>query len=274
MYRFSIGFWFFILLLSSCVPNKKLLYFQKDDLKKKHPTDSILRSYSLHDFEYKIQTNDLISVRYQTLTTEVFDFLGDKAQSISGSTTTAAGGGGSMGGGGGVNILLMGDLVDNKGEIPMPVVGKVKVAGLTIFQIQDTIQKIANKYLEGPTVRVRLLNYRATILGEVLAEGHIVFNNNRVSLPEAIGMAGGLGELADRTRVKIIRQQGAKAEVNYVNLLKEDFIHSPFYYVHQNDVIVVPPLRQRPFRKYFTQNVSIIVASISLLLVIISLTKK
>src|SRR5258708_19383888 len=112
------------------------------------------------------------------------------------------------------------------------------------------------------------------MVGEWKKGGEVVFGNNRVSLAEAIAMVGGLGDLADRSNIKIIRQNGSKAEVHYVNLLQEDFLNSPFYYVHQNDLIIVPPLRQRPYRLYFGQNVSLILSSISLLLLIITLNRK
>jgi len=170
--------------------------------------------------------------------------------------------------------LLMGELVDERGEIPMPVVGKVKVAGLSVFQVQDTLQKIADRYLDAPIVKVRLLNYRVTVLGEVLKEGSIMLNNNRVSLPEAIGLSGGLNDFADRSNVKILRQVNSKVEVHYVNLLSEDFLNSPYYYVHQNDVIIVPPLRQRPYRLYFGQNLALVLSAVSILLLVITLNRK
>ncbi|GHN02888.1 sugar transporter [Cytophagales bacterium WSM2-2] len=250
-------------VFSSCVPNRKFLYLQKNDLaKKKSPTDTITRTYDLEPFEYRIQANDIISVRYQSLTQKEFDFLAQQSQQNAGANVATSG------------VLLLGELVDHRGEIPMPVVGKVKVSGLTVFQVQDTLQKLANLYLEGPVVKVRLLNYRFTILGEVVKEGAITFGNNRVSLPEAIGLAGGLHELADRSNIKIIRQNGNKVEVHYVNLLDENFFKSPFYYVHQNDIVIVPPLRQRPYRMYFGQNLSLILSSVSVLLLIITLNKK
>lgn len=255
-----------LFLFASCVTNKKFLYLQnKGDLSKKNnPPDTSVREYTLEDFSYKLQTNDIISVRYQSLTAKEFDFFATQNQQNN--SGVAAGSAG--------NFLLVGELVDEKGEIPVPVIGKVKVQGLTVFQAQDTIQKLANRYLESPIVKVRLLNYRATILGEVTKEGSINFGNNRVSLMEAIGLAGGLNDLADRSNIKLVRQNGSKTEVHYVNILKEDFLTSPYYYVHQNDMIIVPPLRQRPFRMYFGQNFSLVLSSVSFLLVIISLAKK
>lgn len=251
---------FVLLAFSACVPNRKFLYLQKKgDLDKKvnHP-DTAVRHYDLVDFNYKVQTNDIISVRYQSLTAKEFDFLGQSQPQSS----LNSGQGGNFG------ALLIGELVDENGQIPIPVLGKVKVSGLTVFQIQDTIQKLANVYLEAPIVKVRLLNYRATFLGEVNKEGSVTFGNNRVSLMEAIGLAGGLTDLADRSNIKLVRQTGSKTEVHFINLLKEDFISSPYYYVYQNDLIIVPPLRQRPYRLYFTQNINLILSSISLLLVI------
>lgn len=250
-----------VVVFTSCVPNRKIIYLQKKGggETESQPKDTVVRSFDLKRFDYKIQTNDIISVRYQSLTEKGFDFS-EQQQS-----TVAGGVGGA---------LLRGDLVDERGEIPVQVVGKVKVAGLTIFQAQDTLQKLANRFLESTIVKVRLLNYRATVLGQVSKEGTITFQENRVSLMEAIGLAGGLGELADRSNVKIVRQVNSKTEVFYVDLLKEDFMTSPFYYVHQNDLIIVPPLKQRPLKMYFNQNVSIVLSAVSLLVLIVTLTRK
>jgi polysaccharide export outer membrane protein len=258
MMRYIVLLAFAILFLGSCVTNKKVTFMQKDDVNKKDlPKDSVMREYELPSFDYKIQPNDIIGVRFQSLTPEEFDFFSNTP--VQGNISTGG--------------LLLGELVDDNGEINYPVIGKVKVAGMTIFEAQDTLQAIADQYLDSPVVKVRLLNYRITFLGEVNGEGIVALPNNRVNFMEAIGHAGGFTDLADRKNVKLVRQQGGKTEVIYLNLLEEDIMTSPYYYVHQNDIVIVPALRQRPYRRYFGQNLGLFVSSLSLLLLIYNLSQ-
>ncbi len=260
---FRLLFFLFIAFAAaSCVTNRKYQMMQKNDVNKQNMTaDSVMRNYNVEKFDYKVQTNDILSVRYESLSPKEYDFLSSQTSSAGNSNAFVGG------------ALLLGDIVDDNGEIPFPLVGKVKVAGETVFQIQDKLQKLAEGYLESPIVRVRLLNYRATFLGEVNREGVIPINNNRVSMLEAIGLAGGLTDLADKTSLKLIRQAGDHTEVAYINVQDENFINSPYYYIYQNDVLVVPALKQRPYRKYFGQNLALILSSVSLLILVLSYTK-
>lgn len=260
MTRIWLSFGGILVLISACVSNKKVTLLQKNDLHVTSlPVDSIVRTYEIDSFQYRIQTNDMLSVRFESITPEKYDFLGNQEQ---GNINMSAG-----------NALLIGELVDEQGEIPFPVLGKVKVSGLTVFEIQEKLQKVASAYLESPAVKVRLINFRITLLGEVAKEGTVILNNNRVTMLEAIGLAGGLGELADRANIKLIRQKGNVTDVQYINLLDENFVKSPYYYVYQNDVVIVPALKQRPFRKYFGPNLALVVSSLSLLLLAFNLSK-
>src|SRR5258706_552203 len=230
-----------LIFLGSCVTNKKITLLQKEDLKTKNlPKDQVIRTYAVDTFHYKVQANDILSVRFESITDKQYNFFSTQTQ---GQQQVGIAG-----------ALMMGELVDENGDIPFPVVGKINVSGLTVFQIQDKLQTIASQYLESPIVKVRLLNYRITVLGEVRTEHSITLTNNRVSMIEAIGLAGGFGDLADRSNVKLIRQKGGKVDIQYIDLLDENFITSPYYYVYQNDVLIVRPLRQRPFRNYFGTN--------------------
>lgn len=265
--RYLLVFLLSTAFLVSCVSNKKVTLLQKNDVDRKMlPIDSIVRSYAIDTFVYKIQSNDIVSVRFESLTSKEFDFFNPP------SAQSAAALGGNLAGGG---ALLLGDLVDEHGEIPIPLIGKFKIEGLTIFEAQEKLRAIATNYgIKSPIVRVRLLNYRITLLGEVNKEGTILLSTNRVSLLEAIGFAGGLGELADRSKVKLIRQTGNKTEVIYLNLLEEDFFKSPYYYTYQNDILIVPALKQRSYRKYFGQNLAVFLSTVSILVLTLSLLKK
>lgn len=250
------------IFLSSCIPNKKVVYLQHDDLNKNLVKDSVVRSYPIKPFEYLIQPQDALYIRFEnTGKDDEFNFLSTDQQ---GNTNFNNSG----------TATLNSDLVDEHGEVSFPVVGKIKVAGLTVFQVQDTLQAMADRYFnESIKVRVRLVNFRFSVIGEVVQEGQITSFNNRVTLTEAVALAGGMGELADRSNIKVIRMKNGASEVGYVNLLDENVISSPYYYINQNDVLIVPPLKQRPFRKYFGQNLSLFVSSLSVLLLVINLSQ-
>jgi polysaccharide biosynthesis/export protein len=245
-------------LFTSCVSNYKYQIMQKGDVNRSGiKTDSIARSYKLREFEYKIQTNDVLSIKFESLTPKEFDAFGKNDAQINNLSSDRG-------------AFIIGDLVDDNGEVPFPIIGKVKVVGKTIFEIQELLQELANKYLDSPIVKVRMLNYRITFLGEVKQEGTVGLANNRVSMIEALAISGGFSDLADRSQVKLIRQNGNKSEVIYLNFLEEHFLESPYYYVHQNDVIIVPALKQRPFRNYFNNNFSILLSAITIFAVIYS----
>ena len=238
------------------------MYLQQDDLKgrKQIPKDSILRSRTMQIEEYRIQPLDNLSIQFESLTGEEFDFFSKTSPQL------------RTGGNLGTSAALTGVLVDVNGEIEYPVVGKIKVSGMTIFEAQQKLKEIASQYLEDVVVRVRMLNFRYTVLGEVNGEKTVISPTTRLTFIEAVADAGGLTELADRSHVKVLRQAGSETQVFYVNLLEEGFIESRYYFVQQNDVIIVPPLRQRTFKRYFTANLGLLTTTLSAVFFILTIT--
>lgn len=254
-----------LLSLAACVPNKKLVYLQNEDLHKKDVVlDSVVRTRPLSIREYRIQPLDILAIRIESLTDEDFDFVSKLYPNVQQQSS----------GGNAANQQINSFLVDNNGDIEFPVTGKVHLAGLSLFEATNKLQESFKTFLKDPVVRVRLLNFRFTVLGEVLLENQVVSANTRVTIMEAIGLAGGLTDLADRSKIKIVRQRGDHTEVVYLNLLDERLIESEYYYVAQNDLIIVPALKQRPFRKYWLENVTLILSTLTLVILTVTLVQK
>src|ERR1051325_6605766 len=140
-----------LVCVSSCVTNRKYQLMQKNDVHVEMPKDTVLRQYSVESFDYKLQPFDVIMVRFESLTPTEFDFL-NKGLSQAASINPAA-------------MAYFGEMINNSGDIQYPVIGKVHVAGLNIFQVQEQLQALANQFLDSPKVTVRLVNFRVTFLG-------------------------------------------------------------------------------------------------------------
>ena len=251
-----------VLVISSCVPTKKYVILQKDDLNKKDlPVDSIMRSYNLQLSNYKIQPQDQLSVNVETLTPDEYNFIKEL-------NPMQGGAGGRLIGG----MMAVGYFVDNEGMVEFPVLGRVKLAGLSVFEAEAKMREVLAPYLRDPVVRIRLLNFRFTFVGEMYAQ--VTSFNPRITLLEAIALAGGLPEFANRENIKIIRQRGDEADVLYVNLLDESFVSSPYMYLQQNDIIVVSTLKQKQTLKYLTQNMSLILSLTTFVLFFITLANQ
>ena len=133
----------------------------------------------------------------------------------------------------------LGYLVDSTGTIEMPLVGKVNVTGMNLAQAGDTIKTRLLNYLKEPTVNVRYLNHKFTVIGEVNRPSVINLLDDHTSLPEALGMVGDLTIYGMRKNVMLIRTEKDKREVVRIDLTNRDFFNSPYYYLRNNDVIYV-----------------------------------
>ena len=211
----------FIMSLTSCATKKDLLYLNGGA-----PSTSLPFKWS----EMYIQPNDIISVK---VTTEVPELA--VAYNITNPLLQNNGQGAQM--------QLQGYLVSNQGDINIPVLGVQKMAGLTLEQAEKQIQEalVTKGFLKNPVVVCRLLNAKFTVLGEVASPGTFTFYENNLTLLQALCLAGDLTINGVRKKITIIRTENGKQTFGTVDLTKNDWLASPYYFVKPNDVIIIDP---------------------------------
>ncbi len=218
--------------LASCAPQQKLVTYLND------VNDSTDANIVVP--ELIIQRNDLLSIQVYSLSThpEITDALYNLPCAAIG-----AGAGGAATGG-----TPCGFLVDAGGNIEYPRVGTLHVQGLNKQQLADLIkQKINEKevVLINPSVIVRFQNLKVTVIGEVKSPGVQSFPGERITILEAIGLAGDMTDYGTKERVKVIREANGKRQTAYVDLSSKNLFNSPFYNLMQNDVVVIDPSKRK-----------------------------
>ncbi|MGH1433693.1 MAG: polysaccharide biosynthesis/export family protein [Lewinella sp.] len=215
-------------IFSSCVSHQELINFNSGEefegLEEKIDNIPTL----------KIQTDDLLSIRVLALEEEAaLPF------NIDPPTLNMA----NLGSGSARPII--GYLVNQAGTIDFPVLGVIKVIGLTTAELQDTLGSLLAPYLQEPVIVARFLNFRVTVLGEVTRPGTFFMSNERVTILDALGQAGDLTPYGNRTNMLVIREKNGEREFGHLNLQDRSVFRSPFFYLQQNDVLYIEPLEER-----------------------------
>ena len=164
-------------------------------------------------------------------------------------------------------------LVDNEGRINFPVLGTLKVGGLTKSQAEQLIVQNLKPYIkETPIVTVRMSNYKISVLGEVARPGTFTINNEKVNLLEALAMAGDMTVHGVRDNVKLIRETASgKQEIHTLDLNKAETILSPYYWLQQNDVVYVTPNKAKARNSDIGNSTSLWFSATSILVSLASL---
>jgi len=250
----KLGLFCWLLLLIGCIPNKKLVYLQDQYFgEEEYPVGTSIDSFEVPDFEYYLQVGDIISVKITSLTNPEYNIF-KESESLTAST----------------DPRLSGFIVEESGAIRLPDGGKVHLLGSTISQAESKIAEYVAQFLNSPTVVVKLLNFQFTILGEVNTPGRYTTYNTKINMLEAIGMAGDMTDFAERSRVKLVRYKAGKGDVVYLDLLRNDFLTSPYFYVQPNDFIYIPPLKAKTTRQYQLTNFTIILSVITTLTLLVT----
>lgn len=226
-------FTFFIagLLFSSCVPMKRIEYLQQEVDRK----DTLRTHFNTDLTNYRIQPGDNLYIKVRSVLAASDNIFAEDEGRSSNNYYSDAG------------IYLNSYLVSDAGYIDFPFVGKIYVKDLTIEETKDLISDIVKDYIKESTVLVRLALFKITALGEVGRSGQINIYQNKVTIFEAIAMAGDLTNFARRDDVILIRETEDGSKTVKLNLNKADVLESEYYYIMPNDIIYVPPMKGRNF---------------------------
>jgi polysaccharide export outer membrane protein len=153
----------------------------------------------------------------------------------------------------------LGYLIDDKGEIVLPVLGSAKLAGMTRNEACEMLRNKLRAYLENPVVHIRILNFKITVLGDVKKPGTFQVPNERITLLEAIGLAGDLNITGVRNNVLVVRNEGGKSVQYRVDLTQASLLQSPVYFLKQNDVVYIEPNGAARFSSTWIKNSSSVV---------------
>lgn len=215
---------------TSCVSPKSIVYFQGDTVRVS--SQEISQKYIP-----KIQSSDILSIIVGSLNTEANEVFNTPNQFTTASTNYSNTGG--------PRVQPLGYLVDSDGQIEIPLIGKLKVAGLRTTDAADTIRIRLQNFLKEPSVIVRNLNFKVSVLGEVKLPAVYVIPDEKISLPEVLSLAGDLTIYGNRSNVMIIREENGKREYARLDLTSRSVFNSPYYYLHKNDVIYVEPVKAK-----------------------------
>lgn len=225
-----------MMLMSGCSTREKVVYFNES-------TNSVERAYSSPTLE----TGDFISVFVtcnDPLLAIPFNLPANAApQTINNGYEN------------GIPAQL-GYLIDDKGQIILPVVGSVTIAGMTRNEACTHLREMLSAYLENPVVHIRILNFKVTVLGDVKKPGTFNVPNERITLLEALGVAGDLNITGVRNNVLVLRNENGKSVQYRVDLTQASLLESPVYYLKQNDVIYVEPNNAARFSSTLLKNSS------------------
>ena len=218
-----------VVLCTSCASSKKVVYLQDVVPLKQQVIEQ--------KYEVYIHNDDLLAIMVNSKNPELA--LPFNMPMVSYQLGSESGG----------QQRVLGYLVDTNGDIDFPILGKLHVAGLTRLQLTDLIKD--------PIVTVQFLNYKVAVMGEVNRPGSFNISGDRITLLEALSMAGDLTIYGRRDRVAVIREKDGKRTILFHDLRSADIFNSPCYYLQQNDIVYVEPNKAKAGQSEINQNKSV-----------------
>ena len=246
---------FAVLLLvvyTSCVSKKDIIYFQNDDINQANVSNS---------YKTIIKPDDLLQITITALDIEAVRPFNLAAVTYSSSSNSAIG-----------VAQQQTYLVDTNGEIEFPVLGKLKIGGLTRSQTIDFLKnKLSPNYIKKPNININIANYKISVLGDVRNPGSYNIPNERITILDALALAGDVNISGQRNNLLIIREENKKKVQYRVDLRSNKLLTSPVYYLQQNDVVYVEPNYARIQSASSNSSTSLFISITGLIITIVSL---
>ena len=245
-------------LLASCGTQKQSILYLQDAVADQPETIS-------NQYELEIKPSDILSVTVNSRYAEL-------AAPFNLSTATYQAAGQISSG------QVQGQVVDDAGFISMPVLGKIKAAGLTRSELAADIEQrlITGGHIKDPVVNIQFLNFKINVLGEVGRPGEFAINSDRVTLFDALSMAGDITDYGVKERITVIREQNGQRTIAYLDATSTEVFKSPYYYLQQNDIIIVDPNEIKQTNTSINQKgrnvLSTVTSLLSILVTVTSLT--
>ncbi|RKO68680.1 sugar transporter [Sphingobacterium puteale] len=237
-------------IFSSCGSRKNMVYLQPD---------STLIDTQYEQYIPRIQPNDILTIVVTAADPKVTAPFNPVSTMTTGSMTQQ------------VDMALRPTYtVSNEGDIILPMLGKLHVANLTRVEAIEKIRSELSQYIKDPGVNMNFNNFRVSVLGEVARPGSFILPTERVTVLEALGLAGDMTIRGVRSNVMLIREKDGKKSTHRLDLTKQNTLNSPYYYLAQNDVIYVEPNKSQINNSKLGANSNIIISIASLLITVIS----
>jgi polysaccharide biosynthesis/export protein len=218
----------FVLFITSCVTQRDVEYLQDE-------TTTIKEFNEVRLADYKLKPDDELYIQISSLddpTSSVFSVAGTQ-QAMNVATIQPYG------------ASLIAYTVDKEGFLMLPVIGRISVKDKTMSEVSETITKALSNILSQPMVTVKLVNRYVSVLGEVIRPGHYSYAQDRLTIFDAIGLAGDITDFGNRDEVILTRNENGKNIRIPVNLSQSGVLSSDYYYVRPNDIIYVKPMPKK-----------------------------
>ncbi len=235
--EFSVLSWFyrnsgillsvvFVCLITSCVTQRKVEYIQDKN--------NNIKSFAEAEFpDYKLKSNDELFIQVNSLDEAAANIFGGNSPQSLNSAMSPYG------------ASLLSYSIDKNGNVLLPVIGNIPVKGKTLSEVSLILRDSLHHILNQPVVTVKLVNRFVTILGEVRTPGHFTFSQDKLSVFDAIGMAGDITDYGNRERAILIRNENGENIRANLNLTGSAILTSDLYYLRPNDIVYIKPLRNK-----------------------------